>query len=113
MRALTAAAAVMVASTLVGTPAGQVFRSAVDMASFGVTVIDRKGTLATDLGRDDFEIREDGRLQDVALFSRGDAVEADAPLHLGLLFDTSGSMEEDIGFSRSAAIKFLNTVDEA
>jgi Ca-activated chloride channel family protein len=30
-----------------------------------------------------------------------------------LLFDVSGSMEESIGFSRSAAIKFLNTVQEA
>ena len=32
-----------------------------------------------------------------------------APLHLGLLLDTSGSMDEDMELARSAAIKFLNT----
>jgi Ca-activated chloride channel family protein len=85
----------------------------VDLASFGVTVVDRKGGLVTDLSRDDFEVREDGRLQAVTLFARGDAPEAAPPLRLGLLFDTSGSMEESIGLSRSAAIKFLNTLHEA
>ena len=94
-------------------PGAQVFRSGVDLASFGVTVVDKKGGLVTDLTRDDFEVREDGQIQTVTLFSRGDAAESAAPLHLGLLFDTSSSMEESIGFSRSAAIKFLNTVQEA
>jgi Ca-activated chloride channel family protein len=34
-------------------------------------------------------------------------------MHVGLLFDTSGSMSEDIKLSRSAAVKFLNTLSEA
>jgi Ca-activated chloride channel homolog len=113
VRTAAAVAAALVASVLAGTPAGQVFRGAVDMASFGVTVVDRKGVLATGLDREDFDVREDGQIQGVTLFSRGDAGEVAVPLHLGLLFDTSGSMEESIGFSRSAAIKFLNTVPEA
>jgi Ca-activated chloride channel family protein len=108
-----ALAALLVAAGLAVAPEAQVFRSAVDLASFGVTVVDRKGALVTDLVADDFEVREDGQLQTVKLFTRGDAVEAAPPLRLGLLFDTSGSMEESIGFSRSAAIKFLNTVQEA
>ena len=103
----------LAAAATAGAPEAQVFRSGVDLASFGVTVVDRKGGLVTDLTRDDFEVREDGQLQNVTLFSRGDATESVPPLHLGLLFDTSGSMEESIGFSRSAAIKFLNTVQEA
>ena len=94
-------------------PHGQVFRSAVDMASFGVTVTDRKGELATGLGRDDFDVVEDGVRQAITLFARGDQTESPVDLHLGLLFDTSGSMEENIGFSRSAAIKFLNAVPDA
>lgn len=98
---------------LAGAPEAQVFRSGVDLASFGVTVVDRKGGLVTDLTRDDFEVREDGRPQSITLFARGDATESVPPLHLGLLFDTSSSMEESIAFSRSAAIKFLNTVQEA
>ena len=94
-------------------PHGQVFRSAVDMASFGVTVTDKKGDLAMTLGRDDFEVVEDGVRQELRLFARGDQPESAVDLHLGLLFDTSGSMEESIGFSRSAAIKFLNAVPDA
>jgi len=92
---------------------GQVFKSAVDMASFGVTVIDRKGELATDLGREAFEVYEDGVRQELSLFARGDHTDQALDLHLGLLFDTSGSMEETIGFARSAAIKFLNAMPEA
>jgi Ca-activated chloride channel homolog len=106
-------AAALAAVGLAGAPEAQVFRSGVDLASFGVTVIDRKGGLLTDLTRDDFEVREDGQLQAITLFARGDADESVPPLRLGLLFDTSGSMEDTIGFSRSAAIKFLNTVHEA
>ena len=108
-----ALAAVLAAPGLAGAPEAQVFRSGIDLASFGVTVVDRKGGLVTDLTPDDFEVREDGQLQTITLFARGDAVESAPPLRLGLLFDTSGSMEESIGFSRSAAIKFLNTVQEA
>jgi Ca-activated chloride channel family protein len=107
------AAVGLVAAEFAGAPAAQVFRSGVDLASFGVTIVDKKGGLVTDLTRDDFEVREDGQVQSLTLFARGDALESVPPLHLGLLFDTSGSMEESIGFSRSAAIKFLNTVQEA
>jgi Ca-activated chloride channel family protein len=107
------AAAALAAAWLATAPAAQTFRSGVDLASFGVTAVDRKGGLVTDLTRDDFEVREDGQPQTVTLFARGDATESVPPLRLGLLFDTSGSMEESIGFSRSAAIKFLNTVHEA
>jgi len=107
------AAATVAAAGLAGTTEAQVFRSGVDLAGFGVTVVDKKGGLVTDLTRDDFEVREDGQLQTISLFTRGDTVESAPPLHLGLLFDTSSSMEESIAFSRSAAIKFLNTVQEA
>jgi VWFA-related protein len=107
------AAAVLGATWLAGASAAQTFRSGVDLASFGVTAVDKKGGLVTDLTRDDFEVREDGQPQTVTLFARGDATESVPPLRLGLLFDVSGSMEESIGFSRSAAIKFLNTVQEA
>jgi Ca-activated chloride channel homolog len=33
--------------------------------------------------------------------------------HVGLLYDSSGSMGEDIELSRSAAVRFLNTLTEA
>jgi Ca-activated chloride channel family protein len=34
-------------------------------------------------------------------------------MHVGLLFDTSGSMGEDINLARTAAIKFLNMLSDA
>ena len=91
-----------------------VFRSGVDLVNLGVTVIDRKGALVTNLGPDDFEVVEKGRRQRVELFVRGsDRGDARPPLHIGLLFDTSGSMAEDLSFAQSAAVKFLKTVDWA
>ncbi|MBI3048626.1 MAG: VWA domain-containing protein [Acidobacteria bacterium] len=89
------------------------FRARVDLVTVGVTVTDRRGGFITDLTRDDFEILEDGRRQAIASFARGDGGAEAPPLHLGLLFDTSGSMGEDIKLARSAAIKFLNTIDDA
>jgi Ca-activated chloride channel family protein len=92
----------------------QTFRSAVDLVSFGVTAVDRKGEFVTDLKEEDFEIYEDGKKQAIRHFIRSDADPvARPPLHLGLLFDTSGSMGEDLQMSRTAAIKFLNTLTEA
>lgn len=89
------------------------FRSRIDLVTMGVTVIDRRGNFITELTRDDFEIREDGRPQAITSFALGDGDAEALPLHLGLLFDTSGSMGEDIKLARSAAIKFLNTLTDA
>jgi VWFA-related protein len=89
------------------------FRTETELVSFGVTVVDRRGNFIQDLEPEDFEIVEDGGRQTVRVFARGDAVEAAPQLHVGLLFDTSGSMGEDIKLSRSAAIKFLNTLADA
>jgi Ca-activated chloride channel family protein len=89
------------------------FRTQTDLVTLGVTVVDRKGTFPADLASGDFEVFEDGTRQTVTFFARGDQ-EASAPeLHVGLLLDTSGSMGQDIGLARSAAVKFLNTLSEA
>ena len=91
------------------------FRSSVELVTMGVTVAGRDGTYLSDLRASDFELLEDGRPQTIRYFARGDAATgAFAPaLHLGLLFDTSGSMADDIGLARTAAIRFLNTFQDA
>jgi len=89
------------------------FRAGVDLVTFGVTVVDRKGNLVTDLTRDDFEIIEEGHRQAVSLFTRGLGAGEGPATHLGLMLDTSGSMENDLKLARSAAIKFLNLIPEA
>jgi len=96
------------------------FRSSVDMVSFGVTVVDRKGNFLTDLGEKDFEVYEDGQKQSLRFFVPCDAQAGysasplpSAELHLGALFDISGSMEADMQLARSAAIRFLNALQDA
>ncbi len=88
------------------------YKTGVDVAAFTVTVTDRDGQPIRDLKAEDFEVKEDGTAQTVTYFSTSSGDTA-VPLHLGLLFDTSGSMQRDLSFSRNAAIKFLNTFPNA
>lgn len=93
-----------------------VFKSGIDLVNLGVTVTDRKGVLLSDLTADDFEIFEDGRAQTIEYFAAGGPVDADhpgPPLHLGVLLDVSESMGDDMQFSKTASIKFLNRLTDA
>ena len=91
-----------------------VFKTAVDLVQVGVTVSDRKGGLVAQLTRDDFEVYEDGKKQTIQYFAVGDPDASDeAEMHLGLLLDVSGSMGEDMSFTKTASIKFLNTLTDA
>ncbi len=90
------------------------FRAGVDMVTVAVTIIDRKGNLVSDLTAADFEIVEDGRAQTIRFFAAGDGDADQRPaLHLGLLLDVSESMGDDMSFSKTASIKFLNTLTDA
>jgi Ca-activated chloride channel family protein len=100
-------------ASLARASAQQVFRAETDLVSLGVTVIDRRGNVVTDLARDDFEILEDGKPQTLKYFLVGNQADAAPELHIGLLFDTSGSMSADIATARTAAIKFLRALPEA
>ena len=89
------------------------FRAETELVTFGVTVVDRRGGPVTGLSQEDFTLVEDGARQTLSLFARGEVVDADAELHVGLLLDASGSMGRDIELARSAAIRFLNTLTDA
>jgi Ca-activated chloride channel family protein len=89
------------------------FRADIDLVSLAVTIADERGHFVSDLEQRDFEIFEDGTPQTVRYFARGPEGATDIPFHLALLFDTSGSMNQDIRFSRTAAIKFLNAMPHA
>jgi Ca-activated chloride channel homolog len=104
--------AVLALGAVVGAQQGR-FRAGIDLVNLGVMVVDRRGHFVTDLTADDFEVYEDGRKQAVQVFTRGDAETEAQNLRLGLLFDTSGSMMDDIRLARTAAVKFLNTLHEA
>jgi Ca-activated chloride channel family protein len=73
-----------------------------DLVVLNVTVTDRSGAYVHQLARPDFKVFEDGREQQLSLFS----VE-ETPFAAAILLDTSGSMESRITLARAAAIRFL------
>ena len=71
-----------------------------------VTVTDPMNRFVLGLDRKDFSLVEDGDEQKVVHFS-GD----EAPLSVGLLIDTSGSMIANMGIARGAVDEFLKTMN--
>ncbi len=92
--------------------AGQQFRSGVDLVRLPVVVTGRDGLLVRGLTATDFSVLEDGVPQTIAAFAAGAPGEA-LPLHLGLLLDGSGSMEQDLRDAANAAVQFVIALDEA
>ena len=80
----------------------------VDVAVVNVlaSVRDRRGGLVSNLDKGDFEIREDGKPQEIVYFTR----ETTLPLTLGLLVDSSVSQENLIYREQEAAAKFFQQV---
>ena len=70
------------------------------------TVRNKTGSLIGNLSQDDFALAEDGRPQTIRNFSR----EADLPLTLGLMVDTSGSQQRVVDSERGACLRFLDQV---
>jgi Ca-activated chloride channel homolog len=78
------------------------FRSTIDLVLLNVTVTDSGGRYVGDLAADDFDVFEEGRLQELAFFSS-----AIAPLSASLVIDTSSSMEEQMPLAKQAAMDFV------
>lgn len=70
------------------------------------TVTDRRNRFITDLGRDDFQVFDDGWQQEIREFDR----ESDLPLRIGVILDTSNSIRARFKFEQEAAIEFLQGV---
>ncbi len=71
-----------------------------------VTVTDASNRFVLGLEKQDFNILEDGKEQNIKQLSG-----EEAPLSVGLLVDTSGSMGTKIETSRQAAAQFLRTMN--
>lgn len=82
------------------------FRTDVQLVNVSLSVRDAGGKLTPGLGKDDFEVWEDGVRQTVAFFSPS----ADLPLALGLLVDGSGSQGQFSKQHRKDLRDFLRTV---
>src|SRR5262249_6671343 len=78
------------------------FRAGVDLVSLNVTVSENgSARYVTDLEQQDFQVYEDGVLQEVTFFNK-----TNLPVALGLLLDTSASMEAKLPLAQEAAIGF-------
>jgi VWFA-related protein len=76
----------------------------VKVVTLPVTVRDKHGKIVSDLTKDDFTLQEDGRAQTIHYFSH----EANLPLTLGLLVDTSRSQTNVLDAERNASRGFFD-----
>jgi len=70
------------------------------------TVSDRKGRFITNLAKEDFQVVEGRKQQNILEFT----AESDLPLRLAVLIDTSNSIRERFKFEQEAAIEFLTSL---
>jgi Ca-activated chloride channel homolog len=70
------------------------------------TVADKKGRFVTDLKKEDFEIVESKKSQNILEF----VAETNLPLRLAILIDTSNSIRERFRFEQEAAVEFINSL---
>lgn len=70
------------------------------------TVTDKRNRFITDLDREDFEVFDNGKQQEIREFVR----ESDLPLRIGVVIDTSNSIRGRFKFEQEAAIEFLRGV---
>jgi Ca-activated chloride channel family protein len=99
-------------------PAAQdapVFEVGLELVNVTVTVRDDDGNIVSDLRAEDFVVTEDGREQALQLFApASDPTEREElTLSLGMLFDTSESMRENLRFSQASAVRFLDGIPRA
>ncbi len=102
MRALCMLVAAMVSANA-QTPT---FSADVKVVNLLATARNRDRSIVTDLTKDDFEVEEDGRKQQIKYFSQ----QSNLPLVIGLLVDTSWSQRHIIEEERGASLVFLNRV---
>ena len=99
-------------SVRVGGEPAVVFKAGVDVVTLTAAVRDENGRVVRDLERGDFEVRDTGIARGISDFHAGEA-----PISLGILLDSSGSMAMggNIDRARSAvgiAIDMLSGADD-
>jgi Ca-activated chloride channel homolog len=84
-------------------PADQTIRLNVEMVSLPVVVTNRDGVRVLDMKKEDFQVYEDGVVQEIAGFGL-----TDEPVSVALAIDTSGSVETRLARMQNEAIRFVN-----
>jgi VWFA-related protein len=85
-------------------------RKRVDEVNVLFIATDKKGKFVRNLGQNDFTILDDHKPPQAILNFRR---ETDLPVQLGLLIDTSGSVDSRFDFEQQAAVSFLQHIIRA
>ena len=96
LRTLVLLASVLIASPVL--PQQAVFKGTGDTVRVFVTVMDKNERLVSNLTRDVFEVRDNGRTQPITVFDN-----TPRPIRLIVVLDVSGSMELNLPQLRAAA----------
>jgi Ca-activated chloride channel family protein len=88
------------------TEAGRTLRTETELTLVNVSVTDPSGSPVTGLQRQNFRIFENGTEQGIVKFST-----EDVPVSIGVILDTSESMDDKVYESRLAALKFFVTAN--
>ncbi len=84
------------------------FKSGARTVAVYATVAQKDGRLVTDLARDAFEIRDDGKAQPITVFST-----EVQPISVVIMLDRSGSMRGNVGLVQEAAEAFVQNLGPA
>ena len=93
------------AQTPLQKPDSEVLKIDTRLINLNVKVLDAKGKAVSNLAQTDFEVREDGQVQEIAHFQP-----VTAPVSLILLLDLSGSTEKKRKLMTKAAQRFLESL---
>ena len=78
----------------------------VDLVLVPVTITDPMNRLVTGLEKDNFQLFEGSAAQEIRTFSS-----EDAPVSLGVIFDSSGSMTSKMDRAKEAVVEFFKTAN--
>jgi Ca-activated chloride channel family protein len=84
----------------------EVLRVDTDLTNILFTAVDKQRHFITTLKQEDIRVTEEGQPQEIFTFAR----QADLPLSLAILVDTSISEERTLPVEKSAAASFVDTV---
>ncbi len=101
-------AAILAAGVIMSAQDQALFHSGARTVAIYATVHDHDGKLVTTLTRDDFEVRDNGKPVDLAVFSSDPE-----PITIVIMLDTSGSMTPYMSFVTAATEQLIDRLQPA
>jgi Ca-activated chloride channel family protein len=96
----------LAAAGWLGAQQSPVIRVNVNLVRIIATVKTRAGSMVGSLGKDDFDVYDNGARQEIAHFER----QTDQPLSVALMVDVSGSTAKELAYEIDSAGKFVRAL---